>query len=449
MIAGIEAKLARLEQQAAERTAAAMTPAEFAAEKKRTNWRKVARPSQLPPPGVWTYWTILAGRGNGKTRTGAEWTRHQAKTVDYCNLIGATADDARDVMITGESGILAVCPRWERPEYLASKRALRWPNGGTSLIFSADEPERLRGKQHGNLWCDELAAWRYPEAWDQAKFGLRLGMNPRALITTTPKPTKLIKALIADPAAVVTRGTTYENAANLAPAFLATIIRQYEGTRMGRQELNAEVLIDNPGALWQRDQIDALRVREHPPLTRIVVAVDPAVTSNADSDETGIIVAGVGTDGHGYVLADRSLLASPEGWGRAAVHAFEEFAADRIVAESNNGGDLVESLLRNIDQSIPYRKVTATRGKLIRAEPVAALYEQGRVHHVGAFEKLEDQLCEYSPQSGSRSPDRMDALVWALADLFSVASDGLLEFMRAEYERLGSAPKSAEEAATS
>ena len=382
-------------------------------------WHLWARDEQLPPAGDWTYWLILAGRGFGKTRTGAEWVRQQVKTTRYVNLIGATADDARDIMIEGESGILAVCPRAERPEYKASQRKLIWPNGASSLIFTADEPERLRGKQHSALWADELAAWRYPESWTQAKFGLRLGSSPRACITTTPKPSAIVRALIADPATHVTRGTTYDNRDNLAPQFFESIIKTYEGTRLGRQELNAELLDDNPHALWQRAQIDALRVMAAPELKRIVVAIDPAVTSNDKSDETGIVVAGIGRDDHLYILADLSLIGTPDQWARAAVGAYRTWQADRIIAETNNGGDMVEAVIRQVDRSVSYRKVTATRGKVIRAEPIAALYEQGRAHHVGEFDKLEDQMTEFDPTETTRqkSPDRMDALVWAATEL--------------------------------
>lgn len=371
---------------------------------------------------------ILAGRGFGKTRCGAEWVRSQARTNRFVNLIGATADDARDIMIEGESGILAVCPRAERPEYKSSQRKLEWPNGATSLIFTADEPERLRGKQHEKLWADELAAWRYAEAWTQAKFGLRLGRNPQACITTTPKPTPLVRELLDDPGTHVTRGTTYDNRGNLAPTFFSEIVRAYEGTRIGRQELNGEVLLDNPRALWTRSRIDELR---RPALTdgnraeflaslrRIVVAIDPAVTANEHSDETGIVVAGISKDDHFYVLADLSLSASPDTWARTAVQAYRTWDADRIVAETNNGGDMVEAVIRSVDRSVAYRKVTATRGKVIRAEPIAALYEQGRAHHVGAFERLEDQMIEFDPTiAHSHSPDRMDALVWAGTELF-------------------------------
>lgn len=398
-------------------------------------WHLWARGEQLPPATDWTYWLILAGRGFGKTRTGAEWVRQSIRTSQYVNLIGATADDARDIMIEGESGILACCPRAERPEYRPSQRKLIWPNGSISLIFTADEPERLRGKQHSGLWADEVAAWRYPEAWDQAKFGLRLGKRPQACLTTTPKPSKLVKSLIADPATHVTRGSTYENRSNLAPSFFSEIVKTYEGTRIGRQELNAEILDDNPNALWVRKQIEALRVEKAPALKRIVIGVDPSVTSNEGSDLTGIVAAGLGADDHGYVLEDASLMASPDGWARRAVKAYHDHKADRLIAEVNNGGDLVELVIRTVDRNVSYRKVSASRGKMIRAEPIAALYEQGRVHHVGCFPELEDQMCEFDPITSSKSPDRMDALVWAFTDLFDNSSTGMLDYMRQAAQR--------------
>jgi phage terminase large subunit-like protein len=381
------------------------------------DWDWHARPKQLPPDGDWRYWLIIAGRGFGKTRTGAELVRRWVKDHDYVNLIGATSDDARDIMIEGESGILAICPDHERPRYLAHKRQLVWPNGAKSLIFTADEPERLRGKQHAKLWLDEVASWRYPESWDQAKFGLRLGDNPQAVLTTTPRPTKLIKELIADDGTHVTTGTTYENKGNLARAFLDVIVKKYEGTRLGRQELNAEILGDNPGALWKRDQIEDGRVKEAPAMKRVVVAVDPAVTSNPDSDETGIVVVGLGVDGKGYVLADLSMRGTPEEWARAAVRAYQDFKADRLLAEANNGGQMVEAVVRTADRTISYKGVHASRGKITRAEPVSALYEQGRCHHVGCFPVLEDQMCDYDPRTAKFSPDRMDALVWGFTEL--------------------------------
>lgn len=384
------------------------------------DWELCARPAQRLPQGYdWIFWLILAGRGYGKTRTGAETVRHWVREYPYVNLIGATADDARDIMIEGESGILAVCPDSERPLYKKSERKLIWPNGAVSLIFTADEPERLRGKQHGKLWCDELAAWRYPEAWDQASLGLRLGIHPQAVITTTPRPTKLIRLLAKDPRTHITRGTTYENKDNLAEAFIQQIITKYEGTRLGRQELNAEILEDNPGALWQRSQIDETRIGHSPELLRVVVAVDPAVSSNEDSDLTGIVCCG--RDGqkppHFYVLDDVSDIYSPDKWGQAVVNLYRKRDADRVVAEVNQGGDMVEAILRSKHSDIPYSAVRATRGKAVRAEPIAALYEQGRVHHVGSFPQLEDQMCDWNPVSDDKSPDRMDALVWGMTEL--------------------------------
>ena len=391
------------------------------------DWRFWSRPSQQPPAWDWRFWLILAGRGFGKTRTGAEQVRGWINAGhNYVNLIGATADDAYSIMIDGESGILAICPPHERPRYNGNKRRLEWPNGARSLVFSADEPERLRGKQHAFLWADELAAWRYSEAWDQANFGLRLGNAPQAVITTTPRPTKLIRELASSPVTAVTRGTTYENRGNLAPAFYSEIITKYEGTRLGRQELNAEILEDVEGALWGRAMIDDKRRPKGDlpcELTRVVVAVDPAVTSGEESDETGIVVAGKGMDGRGYVLADLSCRVSPDAWAKRIVGAYREHGADRIIAEVNNGGDLVERVIRTVDRSVSFRAVHASRGKRVRAEPVAALYEQGRVSHVGSFPQLEDQMVQYTPDAYEGSPDRVDALVYALTELMLGGSE--------------------------
>jgi phage terminase large subunit-like protein len=317
-------------------------------------------------------------------------------------------------MIEGETGILACCPDAERPEYLPSKRRLEWPNGARSLIFTADEPERLRGKQHMRLWADEVAAWRHPEAWDQAMLGLRLGSNPQAVATTTPRPTKLIRDLIADPSTVVTRGSTYDNRANLAPQFLDQIVKRYEGTRLGRQELGGELLLDVPGALWTLTMFDERRAA--PDLKRVVVAIDPAASSNEESDETGIVVAGAGVDGDWYVLADRSGIFTPNEWAKRAIAAYDEFAADRIVAEVNNGGEMVGATLKTVRKAIPYTAVHASRGKAIRAEPIASLYTDRRVWHTRPFDTLEDQLVNWTPDAG-KSPDRLDALVWALTEL--------------------------------
>ena len=405
-----------------------------------TDWEFWARPDQLMPAGAWLVWLILAGRGFGKTRIGAEAVRHWAPKYDLCNIIAATADDARDIMVEGESGILAICSNAERPHYAVSKRRLEWPNGSRTLIFSADEPERLRGKQHRKLWCDEVAAWRYDESWDQAMFGLRIGDNPQAVVTTTPRPIQIVKDLIADPDTIVTRGSTYDNRANLTPTFFSKVIRKYEGTRLGRQELNAELLDDNPRALWQRDNIDKYRVAAAPTLRRVVVGLDPNVKNrnddpNDDLDEAGIIVAGIGDDGDFYVLADLTIDAGPNEWGKAAVKAYRDHKADRIIGEVNNGGDMIEMLLRTVDQNVSYKSVTATRGKAIRAEPISALYEQGRVHHVGALSKLEDEQCDFDPVTTVKSPNRMDALVWSLTELSDATQFALLTYMQNQLDR--------------
>ena len=364
-----------------------------------------------------------AGRGFGKTRTGAEWVVSEVKAgrARSVALVAPTAADGRDTMVElGESSILKISPPWFMPCYEPSKRRVTWPNGAVGTLFSADEPERLRGPQHDLAWADEVAAWlRAQEAWDQLMFGLRLGDNPRCAATTTPKPTKLIRDLLSRVGqdVVVTGGSSYENRANVAGAWLEDIIRRYEGTRLGRQELLAELLDDAPGALWQRARIDELRVVQAPELARVVIAIDPAASSNEDSSETGIVAMGKGVDGHGYILADRSCRMSPNGWGTRAVTAFDEFAADRVVGEVNNGGDMVESTVRTVRSNIPFRKVHATRGKRVRAEPIAALYEQGRIHHVGFFPELEDQLCTWLPEGVDWSPDRLDAMVWAATEL--------------------------------
>jgi len=376
------------------------------------DWQFWARPKQMAPytgspvgtgpGGDWTTWLVLAGRGFGKTRCGAEWLRAQVCGVTplargkarRIALVAETAADARDVMVEGESGILAVHPPGFRPLFQSSKRRLIWPNGARATIYNATEPDQLRGPQHDLAWADELAKWRHAEAtWDQLQFGLRLGARPRQCVTTTPRPIKIVKALMQDPDTIVTRGSSRENVANLAPAFIRRIIARYEGTRLGRQELDAEILEDLPGALWTRDRIEALRVTEAPELVRVVVAIDPAASSGKDSAETGIVVAGLSADGHGYVLDDLTQKASPDAWGRAAVEAYHRWQAD----------------------------LRASRGKVARAEPVAALDEQGRVHHVGAFPELEDQMCamttDYSRAGTGGSPDRVDARVWALTEL--------------------------------
>jgi predicted phage terminase large subunit-like protein len=385
-------------------------------------WLRTARPEQLPPPGDWSIWLILAGRGWGKTRTGAEWVRMLAESgsAERIALIAPTASDCRDTMVEGESGILSISKDHFRPTYEPSKRRLTWPNGVIVTMFSSEEPDRLRGPQHAAAWADELGAWKnVKETWSMLQFGLRLG-RPKQLITTTPRPIKILRELIARDGddVVVVRGSTYDNRANLAPTFFSQIVREYEGTRLGRQELNAELLEDTPGALWTRDLIEHARIArdQKPDMRRIVVAIDPAITSHEDSDETGIIVAGLGVDGRGYVLEDCSGKYTPMDWAQKAIGAYNRWHADKIVAEANQGGAMVENTLRVVDRNLPIKLVHASKGKITRAEPISALYEQGRVSHVGAFDQLEDQLCTFT--SGSTdSPDRLDALVWALTEI--------------------------------
>ncbi|ODA66845.1 Terminase-like family protein [Methyloligella halotolerans] len=397
------------------------------------DWPLWAREDQLAPGaaqggGDWTTWLMLGGRGAGKTRAGAEWVRSIAEAPrEACQqppriaLIGETFADARNVMVEGVSGLLAVHPPEMRPLFEATKQRVTWPNGAVAQLFSAEDPEALRGPQFDAAWADELAKWRRPQdTWDMLQFGLRLGERPRQVVTTTPRPVPLIKALLADETCAVTRVATAANAINLAPRFLEAIVGKYRGTRLGRQELMAELLEDRPDALWPRALIEKARVNETPDLRRIVVAVDPPVTSGGKADACGIVVAGVSADGLGFVLKDRTVQGlSPAGWAKAALAAYHNGDADCIVAEVNQGGELVEAVLRQVDRSVPVRSVRASRGKFVRAEPVAALYEQGRVFHVGSLAELEDEMSDFGPDglSGGRSPDRVDALVWALTAL--------------------------------
>jgi predicted phage terminase large subunit-like protein len=402
-------------------------------------WEAIARSNQLPPPGDWSIWLLLAGRGFGKTRVLSEMCNLWATTGQASRIavVGSTAGDCRDVIVEGELGILATAPDWCRPIYQATRRQLQWPNGAIATLYSAEEPDRLRGPQHDAAICDELGSWRDPSTFDMLMFGLRLGQHPRVVVATTPRPTKLVKGLLAREGrdVVVTRGSTYENRANLAPGFFTQIVGKYEGTRLGRQELMAEVLSDTPGALWTLDSIDRSRRERAPDLVRVVVGIDPAVSTSEGSDETGIVVCGRDDRGHAYLLEDLSGRYDPAGWARAAIDAYHRHDADRIVAEVNQGGDMVENTLRTIDPNIPYTAVRASRGKFTRAEPVAALYEQGRVHHVGAFPELEDQMTGFVAdldRAKFGSPDRVDALVWALTELLTqrVPFEGLLEYYR-------------------
>lgn len=398
------------------------------------DWLVWARDDQLPPAAGaagndWRVWLILGGRGAGKTRAGAEWVRAKAlglapiaeRPAERIALIGETIADVRRVMIEGVSGLLSVHSDDERPRFEVSKGQLVWPNGTVAEIFSAESPDGLRGPQFAAAWCDELCKWRHAEAtWDMLQFALRLGVQPQAVVTTTPRPLPLLKAIMADGATVTSRTATADNADNLAPSFVAEMQRRYEGTALGRQELFGEVLEELSGGLWRRDWIDDQRVAEAPKLRSLVVAVDPPVTATVASDACGIVVAGLAEDGRVYVVDDRTLQGrEPNVWARAVRAAYDDHQADRVVAEVNQGGDLVVTLLRQIDRAMPVRTVRATRGKWLRAEPVAALYAEGRVVHAGRFEALEDQMCAFGAdgRASGRSPDRLDALVWAVTDL--------------------------------
>ncbi|MGB5949010.1 MAG: terminase family protein [Parvibaculum sp.] len=391
------------------------------------HWPFWARADQLAPEGEWTTWLVLGGRGAGKTRSGAEWVRGEVECgrAGRIALVGETYGDVREVMIDGPSGLRAIGPERVRPRFEASRRRLLWPNGAIGYAFSASEPDSLRGPQFDAAWADELAKWRHAEAaWDMLQFGLRLGERPRQVVTTTPRPAPILKRLMAEETCVTTRASTSANRANLAEAFFRSVIARYEGTRLGRQELDAELIEDNPDALWSRGVIDGTRLRSAPDLVRVVVAVDPPATSGANADECGIVVAGLDADGRGVVLDDRSMGGlTPLAWANRAAKAFRDHEADRIVAEANMGGEMVGAIMRQVMPQASLRLVRATRGKLVRAEPVAALYERGLVAHVGAFAKLEDQMCDFVPGSG-RSPDRLDALVWALTDLMLEAEAG-------------------------
>lgn len=387
------------------------------------DWTIWARPNQLPP-STWgtqhSIWLIKAGRGYGKTRSEVEITRAQVESgrAGRVGIVAETAADARDVIVEGESGFLATAPPWFRPQYEPSKRRLTWPNGAIATMYSAEDPEQLRGPQHDFIVADEIGKWKYEAAWDNAMFGLRLGES-LAVAATTPRRTPLMLTLLKDPDVVVTEGTTYENVANLSERFIKSIVRRYEGTRLGRQELLGHLLEELQGALWSYALLDETRVaaEEVPNLEMIVVGVDPAETSNIDSDETGIVVAGRGTNGHGYVLADASCQMPPAGWAGRVVAQYDNFEADHITAEINAGGEMVEHTIRTIRPDIPIKVVRASRGKIVRAEPVSSLYQQGKVHHVGTFPVLEDQMCNYV-QGARKSPDHLDALVWTITDLF-------------------------------
>lgn len=383
-------------------------------------WKLWAREKQLPPPGDWFIWLILAGRGFGKTRAGAEWVRSMVESHRWGRiaLVAQNAASGRDVMVEGDSGLLTISPPWFRPEYEPSKRRLTWPNGATATLFSSEEPDRLRGPQFHGAWVDELPSFTYPDdTWDMLMFGLRLGDNPQVGITTTPKPITLLKDIISDERTVVVKGNTYENRANLAPSFFRHITARFEGTRLGEQELHAELLDDMPGALWNRELIKRSYIRHLPILTEVVIAVDPALTQGKRADETGIIVAGKDEENNFYVIADHSMRASPKTWAREVIKCYHKYQANRVIAETNMGGDLVEVLIKEEDPSIVFRKKHSRKNKQTRAEPAVALYEQGRAFHIRPFKTLEDQMCTFVPGETKKSPDRLDAAVMAAHDL--------------------------------
>ncbi len=393
-------------------------------------WRGwTARPQQLAPPGDWTVWLLRAGRGFGKTRSAAEWVREKITGGDARRvaLVSDTAADTRGVMVHGPSGLANIGPPRDRPSWNGSERTLTFPNGAVAITYSAEAPELLRGPEHDLAWADELAKWKNLRkrdreggtAWDNLMMGLRIGRNPQVCVSTTPRNIPLVRELLNDPAAALTRGSTYDNISNLARPMLQ-YIQRYEGTRLGMQELHAEILDDTPGALWNRALLELLRVEKLPcDFKRIAIAIDPAATSGEDSADTGIIVGAIGEDGHGYILADLTVHDLPAVWARAALNAYARFGAGTIVAEVNHGGDMVEHTLRstcNPHEYFRYEAVRASTGKLVRAEPISALYQRGIIHHVGFFPELEDQLCTWVP--GEKSPDRLDALVWVLTFLF-------------------------------
>lgn len=379
-----------------------------------------ARPKQKFPDGDWLTWLIKSGRGFGKSWIGSNWVIDRAKKYkEPIAIIGKNAADVRDVQVEiGLSSILKLSPSWFKPEYQPSKRRLVWPNGVIGILYSAEDPDLLRGPQHGSAWCDEFCKFQYPqELWDNLLFGLRLGSKPQVVITTTPRPIKTLKQIAKDSKTVVTTGSTFENRYNLAGIFLDEIKKRYDGTRLGRQELYGEILEDNPGALFSYSNLDQYRVSKAPELKQVVIAIDPAVTANEESNETGIIVAGIDANDHGYTLEDKSSIYHPNEWATVAIQLYEKYQASYIVAEVNQGGDLVLNTIQQVAKSlgksfIPIKAVHATKGKWLRAEPVGALYEQGKVHHVGNFPTLEDQMTSFLP-GDDISPDRLDALTWA------------------------------------
>lgn len=411
-----------------------MTPEERT--KLLNSWQFWARPKQLAPGGDWATWLLKAGRGFGKTRAGTGWVNERAEESPgrWIALLAKTPADARDYMIEGPSGFLRTTRPDFCPLYEPSKRRLTWPNGSWATIYSDEEPDQCRGFSGDTAWIDELAKFKNAqECLENLDFGMREVSRdrPRKLITTTPRPIKVINDLEKSTDTIVIVGSSYENSANLSPDWFNKILAKYEGTRLGRQEIHGETLSDNPGALWNHSLIEATRVRTAPcDFRRVVVAIDPAATSNKESDETGIVVAGLGVDNRGYIIEDLTMRGTPKEWATVAVNAYHLHRADRIVAETNNGGEMVETTVRMVDPNCSYKGVHASRGKITRAEPISALYEQKRVCHIGCQAQLEDQMCDYDAKTAKYSPDRMDALVWALTDLMTEyeVGDSLMAF---------------------
>jgi phage terminase large subunit-like protein len=398
------------------------------------DWSFWARPNQLAPDGDWFCWLVLAGRGFGKTRMGSEWVRSlvegptalsaKAGAPARIALVGDSFADVRDVMVEGESGLLACIPKATRPVFEPSRRRLSWPNGAVATLYSANDPDQLRGPQHHAAWADEIAKWYEGErCWSNLVLGLRLGRAPRVMATTTPRPLRWLKRLMAEPSTAMVMGSTLDNRAHLAPQFLDEVNRLYAGTRLGAQELDGRMIDEVAGALWTRKMIEAARIGplghdREPVFTRIVVAVDPPASHGEKADACGIIIAGLDEDGLVHILEDASCQGlRPLQWAERVARAYERHAADRVLGEANNGGDMVEAVLRQAAPGLSYRAVRASRGKIARAEPVAALYERGLVRHRGCFAELEDEMCSYSGAVGEHSPDRLDALVWAVSDL--------------------------------
>jgi phage terminase large subunit-like protein len=416
----------------AARALASLTPSEAAL--LQYDWSFWARPSQMPPDSDWSIWLLLTGRGFGKTRAGSQWVIEQAKKPSTrIAMVGRIPADARDVMINGESGVLASSPPDFRPIYTPSKRLLTWPNKSEAHVYSSETPDDLRGPNFHCAWVDELAKFRFAqETWDTLVMSVRLPPDPRIVITTTPRPIPLVKQLITEKTTHVTTGTTFENQTNLSGKFFDRLITRYEGTYLGKQELEGRLISDRPGALWTREVLEQCRVKTVPDLSQVVVAIDPPATAGTESAEAGIVVVGRGTDQCCYVLMDASRHSTPDEWGKHAVRMYDQFKASSVVAETNQGGDMVGFTLREcakalhrdgqrVNDVVPYTPVHASRGKFTRAEPVAALYSQGRVKHLGLFADLEDQLTSWVP--GEKSPDRLDALVWGVTFTMLIGND--------------------------